>query len=66
MMAVADRTGTMPRTPDDRRWDGWDGWDVPDYQPTEGELNEPVAIDAPTPESLGEALMRHKPRRKNR
>lgn len=56
----------MPRTPDDRRWDGWDGWDVPDYQPTEGELNEPVAIDAPTPESLGEALMRHKPRRKNR
>ncbi|MCY3643325.1 MAG: hypothetical protein OXH67_10385 [Acidimicrobiaceae bacterium] len=53
----------MPRTPDDRRWDGWD---VPDYQPTEDELNEPVVIDAPTPESLGEALMRHKPRRKNR
>jgi len=63
MMAAADRTGTMPRTPDDRRWDGWD---VPGYQPTEDELNEPVVIDAPTPESLGEALMRHKPRRKNR
>jgi len=44
----------------------WDGWDDPDHQPTEEELNEPVIIDAPSAEALGEALIRHKPRRKTR
>ncbi len=34
----------------------WDGWDDPDYEPTDEELNEPVAIDA-TPEELAAALM---------
>ena len=35
----------------------WDGWDDPDYQPTEAELNEPVAIDCDDPDELANALM---------
>ena len=42
----------------------WDGWDDPDCEPTEDELNGPVTIGAPSAEALGEALIRHKPRRK--
>ena len=34
----------------------WDGWDDPDYEPTDEELNESVAIDA-TPEELAAALI---------
>lgn len=34
--------------------------DDPDYEPTQAELEEPITVDAPTPEALGEAVMRHK------
>ena len=40
-----------------KRPDRWDGWEDPNYEPTEDELNEPVAIDA-TPEELAETLMK--------
>ncbi len=43
----------------------WDGWDDPDDQPTQAELEEPIHIDAPTPEALGEAVMWSKSKRRS-
>ncbi len=42
--------------PKRRKPDRWDGWDDPHHQPTEDELNEPIAVEA-TPEELAATLM---------
>ena len=42
----------------------WDGWDDPDYQPTQAELEEPIALEGiedATPEDLARAIMKAKP-----
>ena len=44
----------------------WDGWDDPDYQPTEAELNEPVAIDCDDPDELASALLSFRPTKPRR
>ena len=41
--------------------DRWDGWDDPNYQPTQAELDEPIALDDAddaTPEDVARAVMR--------
>lgn len=42
----------------------WDGWNGPDHEPTQAELEEPVAIpgiENATPEDLARAFMQHRP-----